>query len=310
MPEPSTTVVVGAGQAGLADRNELNRRGVDHTVLERGRVAQSWRERWDSFCLVTPNWTIRLPGAPYDGDDPDGFLPRDGVVEHFERYAGRLDAPLHEGVEVRSVVREPRGGFRLDTSDGELLAGTLVLCTGAYQRPHRAPIEGLPPRVPVVYTDAYNAPGDLRSGPVLVVGSGQSGCQIAEELRLAGREVFLSCGRAPWTTRRIGDHDFVWWALETGFLDQPTDELPGPTAKLTANVVTTGHGGGHDLHLRTLHALGVRLVGHLEGCDGRHARSGGSSPIAGCRCRRSPTPGRWRPSRCGRSTSPASPRSS
>ena len=272
MPEPSTVVVVGAGQAGLAVSHELERHGVDHVVLERARVGQRWRDRWESFCLVTPNWTVRLPGAPYDADDPDGFLPRDGVVEHLDRYAGRLRAPLHEGVEVRALVPEPRGGFRLVTSDGELLAGTVVLCTGAYQRPHRAPIgDALPDGLALLGTEGYSAPGDLPPGPVLVVSSGQSGCQIAEELRLSGREVFLACGKAAWSTRRIGDHDLIWWGHETGYLDQPPSALPSP-ARLNANVVATGHGGGHDLHLRTLHAMGVRLLGHLEDVAGRHAR--------------------------------------
>ena len=195
------------------------------------------------------------------------------MVEHLERYAGRLRAPLHEGVEVRSLVPEPQGGFRLDTSDGELLAGTVVLCTGAYQRPHRAPIGGaLPDGVALLGVDGYTAPGDLPPGPVLVVGSAQSGCQIAEELRLAGREVFLACGKAAWSTRRIGDRDLIWWGYETGYLDQPVGALPSPAARLFGNIVATGHGGGHDLHLRTLHALGVRLLGRLEGVEGGHAR--------------------------------------
>jgi putative flavoprotein involved in K+ transport len=273
VPEPSTVVVVGAGQAGLAVSHELQRAGVNHVVLERDRVAQRWRERWDSFCLVTPNWSVRLPGAHYEGDDPHGFMRRDAVVAHLQAYAGRLRAPLHEGVEVRSLVPEPRGGFRLRTSDGELLAGTVVLCTGAYQRPHHAPIAGEPSAgVALLGTDAYTAPADLPPGPVLVVGSGQSGCQIAEELRLAGREVFLACGKAAWSTRRIGDHDLIWWGHETGYLDQPLSALPSPAARLNANLVATGHGGGHDLHLRTLHAMGVRLLGHLEDLAGRHAR--------------------------------------
>ena len=270
MPEPSTTVVVGAGQAGLAVSHELERAGVDHVVLERGNVAQRWRDRWNSFCLVTPNWSIRLPGAEYDGDDPDGFLARDAVVDHLGAYAGRLRAPLHEGVEVRSLVPEPRGGFRLGTSDGELLAGTVVLCTGAYQRPHSLPLDDAP--VEVVDVDDYAAPGDLPPGPVLVVGSAQSGCQIAEELRLAGREVFLACGRAAWASRRIGDRDLIWWAVETGYMDMGVETLPAPAARLAGNIVATGHGGGHDLHLRTLDAMGVRLLGHLESVAGRHAR--------------------------------------
>jgi Pyridine nucleotide-disulphide oxidoreductase len=271
---PSTTVVVGAGQAGLAVSHELERAGVDHVVLERGRVGQRWRTRWESFCLVTPNWTVRLPGAPYDGDDPDGFMPRDEIVAHLQRYAGRLRAPVHEGVEVHSIVREPRGGFRLATSNGKLLAGTVVVCSGAYQRPHHTPLaDAVPQRVTVLDADGYTAPGDLPPGPVLVIGSGQTGCQIAEELCRAGREVFLACGRAPWTTRRIGDRDMLWWLIETGFLDMAVADLPSPAARLNGNILATGrHGGHHDLHLRTLDAMGARLLGHLEACDGRHAR--------------------------------------
>jgi putative flavoprotein involved in K+ transport len=268
------TVVIGAGQAGLAVSCELERRGVEHVVLERGRVGQRWRTRWESFCLVTPNWTVRLPGAHYDGDDPDGYMPRDAIVDHLERWAGRLGAPVHEGVEVRSLTRAPGGGYRLATSDGELEARNVVVCSGAYQRPHRTPLaDVLPRRTTVIDSDGYTAPGDLPHGPVLVIGSGQTGCQLAEELREAGREVFLACGRAPWHTRRIGDHDIVWWTIETGYLDDTLAHLPGPTARLGANFTATGrHGGEHDLHLRSLDAIGVRLLGHLEGCDGRRAR--------------------------------------
>jgi Pyridine nucleotide-disulphide oxidoreductase len=273
VPEPSTVVVVGAGQAGLAVSHELSREGVDHVVLERGRVAQRWRDRWESFCLVTPNWTIQLPGAEFDGDDPDGFLGRDAVVDHLDAYARRLRAPLHEGVEVRTLEPERRGGFRLATSDGALLAGTVVLCTGAYQRPTQTPLgEAAPAGVKVLDTDDYTAPGDLPPGPVLVVGSAQSGCQIAEELREAGREVFLACGRASWASRRIGDRDLIWWAVETGYMDMGIESLASPAARLAGNIVATGHGGGHDLHLRTLHAIGVQLLGHLEGVSGRRAR--------------------------------------
>jgi putative flavoprotein involved in K+ transport len=241
VPERSTTVVIGAGHAGLSVSRELERAGVDHVVLERGKVGQRWRTRWESFCLVTPNWTVQLPDGHYDGDDPDGFMERDEIVAFLERYAGGLRAPVHEGVEVSSLTPAPRGGFRLETSDGELLAGTVVVCSGAYQRPHRTPLAAaLPARVTVIESDAYRSPADLPPGPVLVVGSGQTGCQLAEELHESGREVFLSCGRAPWTTRRIGDHDVLWWTIETGFLDAAVDSLPSPAARFAGNLTATG----------------------------------------------------------------------
>jgi putative flavoprotein involved in K+ transport len=271
--DATDVVVIGAGQAGLAVSHELTRRDIDHVILEKGRVGQTWRKRWDSFCLVTPNWSLQLPGFHYDGDDPHGFMPRDEIVAYLERYAFGFDAPVKEGVGVTSLSQTPSGGFVVETSAGEMTAKTVVLSTGAYQQPHRPPgADTLPPGLLHLDVDDYRNPADLPSGPVLVVGSGQSGCQIAEELRHAGRDVFLSCGRAPWTTRRIGDRDFVWWAVESGFLDDPVDALESPKDRLAANVLATGHGGGHDLHLRTLQVEGVKLLGHFLGADGGRAR--------------------------------------
>jgi putative flavoprotein involved in K+ transport len=260
-----SVVVVGAGQAGLATSRELTKAGVDHVVLERGRVAQTWRGRWDSFCLVTPNWFVRLPDGHYDGPDPDGYMPRDEIVSWFERYAAACDPPLREEVDVQSV--EATGeGFLLGTSDGPLQARTVVLATGAYQRPYRPHgAETLPPNLLAIDVEGYRNERELPAGRVLVVGSGQSGCQIAEELHVAGRDVVLACGRAPWTLRRWGGRDFTWWADETGFLDATVESLPDPSARLFANVQTSGHGGGHDLHLRTLQAQGVVLAGHFLG---------------------------------------------
>jgi len=272
MSTSAGVVVVGGGQAGLATSHELGRHGVAHVVLERGRVGQSWRGRWDSFCLVTPNWSMRLPGQPYDGADPDAFDARDDIVGFLERYARRNDAPVREGVEVHALREVEGGGFRLSTSDGDIEAGTVVLSTGAYQRAHRPEAAGdLAPGLLQLDIGDYVAPAELPAGAVLVVGSGQSGCQVAEELQKAGREVFLSCGRAPWAPRRISDHDLFWWLEESGFLATRTETLP-PTARLLGNIVASGHGGGHDLNLRTLDDLGVHLLGHLDGASGRRAR--------------------------------------
>lgn len=264
-------VVVGAGQAGLAVSHELTRAGVTHVVLERGRIGQTWRGRWDSFCLVTPNWSVQLPGRAYDGDDPDGYMPRDEIVAFLERYAAGFAAPVREGVAVASL-RRSNGGFRLETSAGAIDANVVVLATGAYQRPHRpAAAATLPPDLLQIDVEDYRNPAALPSGTVLVVGSGQSGCQIAEELHEAGRSVVLACGRVHWAPRRLGERDLMWWLLQSGVLDETPAELPTPDGRLLANVLATGHGGGHDLNFRTLQKLGVTLVGHFLRAEGRRA---------------------------------------
>lgn len=272
MNASADVVVVGAGQAGLAVSYELAQAGVEHVVLERGRVGETWRGRWDSFCLVTPNWSVQLPGGPYDGDDPDGFMLRDDLVAFFERYATSFGAPVREGVAVTSLQRANEG-FVLETTDGPIGARSVVLSTGAYQRPHRpAGAAALPAGLLQIDVEDYRNPDALPPGAVLIVGSGQTGCQIAEELHQAGRKVFVACGRAPWAPRRLGDHDIVWWLNEAGFLEEALSALPGPQARLFANVQATGHGRGHDLHYRTLQRMGVTLLGHFVGADGPRAR--------------------------------------
>src|SRR5215207_5742293 len=266
--------VVGAGQAGLAVSHELSELGIEHVVLERGRVGQTWRGRWDSFCLVTPNWSVQLPGGAYDGPDPHGYMPREEIVAFLERYAAGFRAPVREGVAVEAV--EPaENGFALSTSEGPLHADAVVVATGTYRRPHRpAAATTLPTDLPQLDVEDYRNESALPWGAVLVVGSGQSGCQIAEELHEAGREVVVACGRAPWLPRRIGPHDLVWWLVETGFLDAPTASLPGPEARLFSNILATGHGGGHDLHLRVLRERGVTLAGRFLGAGNGAARFG------------------------------------
>jgi putative flavoprotein involved in K+ transport len=272
MAEDIDVVVVGAGQAGLAMSHELASAGVEHVVLERGRVGATWRGRWDSFCLVTPNWTVQLPGAHYEGDDPDGYLPRDDIVAHLETWAEGFDAPVRDNVDVRSLVRNDDGTFGLETSSGRIRSRRVVLATGAYQRSFRPPAASdLPDDLMTVDVEGYRNPGALPPGRVLVVGSGQSGCQIAEELHQAGRDVVLSCGRAPWVPRRLGGRDIVWWVLNAGFLDAPVESLPSEDAKLWANFQASGHDGGHDLHARTLRAMGVTLAGRFVGVEDHRA---------------------------------------
>lgn len=264
-------VIVGAGQAGLSLSHELVGAGVDHMVIERGRVGETWRGRWDSFCLVIPNWTVRLPGGRYGGDDPDGFMPRNEIVSHLVAYAQSFRAPVREGVTVTGLEPAGKGAFLLRTSEGEIRARDVVLASGGYQKPHRPPVAAqLPASIHAIDAETYTNPAALPPGKVLVVGSGQTGAQLAEEIAEAGRDVSLACGRAPWMPRRIEGRDNIAWVNETAFFDVTLADLPSPKARLLANPQMSGRSGGHDLHYRTLQARGVQLLGHLLGVvDGR-----------------------------------------
>jgi putative flavoprotein involved in K+ transport len=270
VPEDVDVAIVGAGQAGLCLSAALSAAGREHVVLERGRVAQAWRDRWDGFHLVLPNWSVRLLGKPYTGGDPDGFMARDEVVDYLVDYGGAVAAPVREGVDVTGLTADPGGPFHLDTSGGSLRAREVVLATGGYQRPHRPQaVAALDDRLPVIDSGQYRNPATLPPGDVLVIGSGQTGCQIAEELHNAGRGVVLSCGRAPWLPRRVGDRDVFAWMIGTPLTEMTLADLPSPVARFGANPQASGSGGGHDLNYRTLLAAGVVLVGHLAEVEER-----------------------------------------
>ena len=272
----SKTIVIGAGQAGLAMSWHLTQAGIEHEVLEaRDRFGGSWLKRWDSFCLVTPNWTCNMPGYPYDGADPDGFMPRDELVAYFSRYAASFNPPVRFGVRVTSVDRLG-DGFRLETTSGPIDASRVIVAAGGYQVPKvPAFAADLPKSVLQLHTDAYRNEGALPPGAVLVVGSGQSGAQIAEELHEGGRGVYLSvgsCGSAP---RRYRGHDVFWWIFqvmqhgaEVGVPARTVDRLPDPRARFACNPHLSGKNGGHEINLRLLGAEGVTLLGHLAAVAG------------------------------------------
>jgi len=277
MAERHETVIVGGGHAGLAMSRALTIRGRPHVVLERARLAERWRsERWDAFCFQFPNWSLALPGQPYDGADPEGFSTRDEVVAFIERYAAAIAAPLRTGVTVLALRpalrREPgRAGFHLETSHGPMEAANVVVATGPYQHP-AIPAGGaaLPPRILQVHSSAYRNPGRLPPGAVLVVGSGASGCQIVEDLLAAGRRVFLAVGKHRRFPRRYRGRDMFWWMERMGALDQTLEERP--EARARPNPLVTGVGGGHDIDLRDYAARGVRLLGRVEAVEGTRLR--------------------------------------
>lgn len=258
-------VVIGGGQAGLTVSWYLREHGVEHVVLERHRVADAWRTaRWDAFCLVTPNWQCTLPGHPYAGDDPDGFMLRDDVVRYVEEFAHRNRQPVREGVDVLAV-RPGDDGFVVETTSGTVTADQVVLAVGGYHRPK---IPGLAARigdgVTQLHSSTYRRPSSLPDGAVLVVGSGQSGAQIAEDLHLGGRKVHLAVGTAPRVARFYRGRDVVAWLHDMGHYDLPIDEHPmGLQARREANHYVTGRDGGRDIDLRRFALEGMRLHGRL-----------------------------------------------
>jgi putative flavoprotein involved in K+ transport len=272
MTESVETVIVGGGQAGMALSYFLTQERREHVILEkRDRPGSAWTaQRWDSFTLVTPNWTFCLPGAEYDGDDPHGFMPRSEIERRFREYAIRYNMPLRFGVEVSSV--EPQdGGYLVSASDRNYRARNVVVASGLFQRPKVPAWAGdLPPEIFQLAACDYRNPQQLPPGAVLVVGSGQSGCQIAEELNEAGRKVYLCTGSAGRFPRRYRGRDVVEWAMIIGFFDRTQDMLPSLAARFGPNPQATGKNGGHTINLHQFYRDGITLLGHARGVqDGK-----------------------------------------
>lgn len=265
------TVIVGAGQAGLAVSSFLQQAGREHLVLDGADApAHAWRnQRWDSFTLVSPNWSFRLPGAEYDGPDPDGFMDRAEIVRRFDAYA----APLLGNIECRTWVISIKGmddgGFRIATTNGPIAARNVVIATGEEHRPALPALAGgIGARIAQLHSSAYRNPEQLPDGGVLVVGSGQSGAQIADELQRAGRDVVLSVGNTGRAPRRYRGKDiFDWLYNDIHFFDLTPERFPMPIENFSAPHVT-GARGGATLNLHQFARDGMRLIGHLRSADG------------------------------------------
>ncbi len=273
------TLVIGGGQAGLVTSYWLQRAGIEHLVLERRReLGGSWHDRWDSFHLVAPNFTLLLPGMPYDGSDPDGFMPRAGVVEYVQKYAATIAPPLRLGTGVNRL-RLANGNFEAQTDAEAFVAKNVVLATGPYQRP-KVPVAAaeLAPHIEQLHSNDYRRPAQLAEGAVLVVGTGQSGAQLAEELQQAGRDVHLAVSMCPRAPRRYRGRDVIWWLLQTfrhgaevGVHFPMVTDLPSPADRFACNPVVSGTRGGHDLDLREFARRGMHLYGNLEAVNGSRA---------------------------------------
>ena len=280
LPPRVDVAVIGAGQAGLTISWHLQRAGREHVLLERrSTLGGGWQDRWDAFRLVGPNWTASFPDAPYDGDDADGYMPRDELIGRVARYAATIGAPVVLDVDVERLRAVAAGGFALHTTQGPVRADQVIVATGGFHVPNIPAIAaGLPSRVLSIHSSAYRRESDLAPGGVLIVGSGQTGCQLTEELRDAGREVFLSGGAAGRLPRRYRGRDVFFWLAELGRngerLGTPllnTTTLPDPRRRLAANPQLSGHNGGHDVDLRQMAQEGVTLLGRLAAIDGEHA---------------------------------------
>jgi putative flavoprotein involved in K+ transport len=265
------TVIIGGGHAGLTMSYSLSQLGQEHVILERGQVGERWRsERWDSFCFQFPNWTIELPGFKYQCDDPDAFAPGHEVVRFLDGYASFIKAPIRCGVAVTSLEQGSRAGrYLIRTENGAIEATNVVIATGPFQRPAIPRVSAqVPADLFQVHSSMYRNSDQLPSGAVLVVGSGSSGGQIAEELIERERQVYLSVGRHRRVPRRYRGRDYGWWSSALGILDQTVDTLPSPEAKNWPLPLLTGVNGGHDLDLRRMTARGVTLLGHLQSVAG------------------------------------------
>jgi putative flavoprotein involved in K+ transport len=269
MREHHDTVIVGGGQAGLAMSAVLRQRGREHVVLERRRVGERWRtERWDSLRFQFPNWSLQLPAYTYTGADPDGFSHYSQILRIIKAYAVSTRAPVREHTEVVSLSEDGDGtGFVVSLADGSLHARRVVVATGPFQRALiPQPSQDVSPSVLQTDPTRYRCPGDLPDGAVLVVGSGASGCQIADELLHAGRRVYLSVSRHRRAPRRLRGRDVYWWLDKMGRFAQPIDSFPG--RQWPPSTVVTGVNGGYDVNVRQLAAGGVRVVGRVVGASG------------------------------------------
>jgi putative flavoprotein involved in K+ transport len=273
MTTHTSVVIVGGGQAGLSVSYYLKQYGIGHAVLEKHTAMHVWREaRWDNFCLVTPNWQCQLPGHSYRGTDPSGFMRKHEILDYLDEFRAVVDAPLREGVTVQRAVRDPDGGFRLQTSDGEFSCDQLVVASGGYHTPIIPRMaERLPAAIVQVHSEQYRSGDALPPGAVLVVGSGQSGAQIAEDLHLSGRKVHLAIGDAPRCARFYRGKDVVEWLAQMNYYEMPVTRHPlREGVRDNTNHYVTGRDGGRDIDLRRFALEGMELFGPLTGfADGQ-----------------------------------------
>ncbi len=270
IPKHYSVIIVGGGQAGLSLSYYLKQYGIDHLILEKNTVTHTWRtQRWDTFCLVTPNWQCALPGYPYTGNDPNGFMVKDEIIEYLDGFIKMVDAPVLEGTEVKSVKLNEAGYFDVVSSNVEFTATQVVVASGGYHIPIIPRMaERLPANVTQIHSEQYKNSQQIPAGNVLVVGSGQSGAQIAEDLHLDGRKVYLAVGDSPRCARFYRGKDVVDWLADMNYYDMPVGEHPlREGVRDNSNHYLTGRDGGRDIDLRQFANEGMELFGLLQDLD-------------------------------------------
>ncbi|MFH3666508.1 MSMEG_0569 family flavin-dependent oxidoreductase [Acinetobacter baumannii] len=261
-------VIVGGGQAGLCISHYLQKAGIDHVVLEKeSELTHAWRQkRWDNFTLVTPNWQCLLPDHPYNGNDPDGFMKKNEIVEYLDSFIEKLNPPALLNVQVTHVAKVAPQQFEIETNLGKTTAKQLVVAAGGYHTPIYPKLsETFPENVLVIHSEQYFNVDQLPEGNVLVVGSGQSGAQIAEDIHLAGKKVYLSTGDAPRCARFYRGKDVVTWLFEMGYYETTVkDHRYSEEVRNSTNHYVTGRDGGRDIDLRKFALEGMQLLGRFE----------------------------------------------
>ncbi|CAQ85328.1 MULTISPECIES: MSMEG_0569 family flavin-dependent oxidoreductase [Photorhabdus] len=261
-------VIVGGGQAGLCISHYLQKTGIDHVILEKeSELTHSWRrKRWDNFTLVTPNWQCLLPEHPYQGNDPDGFMKKHEIVAYLDEFIEKINPPAILNIQVEHVKKVAAHGFVIETNHGTTTAKQLVVAAGGYHTPIYPKLsDSLPEHVKVMHSEEYLNVDQLPEGAVLVVGSGQSGAQIAEDLHLAGKKVYLSTGNAPRCARFYRGKDVVKWLFDMGYYETTVkNHRYSEEVRNSTNHYVTGRDGGRDIDLRKFALEGMQLFGHFD----------------------------------------------
>lgn len=264
------TIIVGGGQSGLSVSYYLTQKKHDHLLLDANKVAHRWRELcWDSFFMITPNWMLTLPGQVYSGNNPNGYMSKNEIVRYIEQYAKKIKAPIKENTLVKKIDRLSNDDYIITTNNGLFKANNVVIATSIFQHPKLPAIANdLPLNVLQIHSSHYKNLKQLPDGNVLVVGAGQSGCQIAEELLFSQKNVYLSTSKVPNIPRHYRGRDIAIWLNNMGRLNVSVKQLPFAKAKFLANAPSSGRNGGITLNAESLWIKGVKLLGHLEAIKG------------------------------------------